>query len=180
MLLGDWVAVLSPVTRGWHSRAALAIRHTVTAQLSAHKREGRLRPSPTPRETRCRRRSTPGSTSPSPPHCAQRGRQWRYGPAIWHAGTQPGWTPGAYGSGRRPAPARDEPQGREACLSHRGEGGGVGSVVEEGPAGRAGPGRRRRCPQAAPHAPAPAPPALSPKDTRNSAQSRASNQFSNN
>ena len=51
MLLGDWVAVLSPVTRGWHSRAALAIRHTVTAQLSAHRRG----PAPTvaepPRDT---------------------------------------------------------------------------------------------------------------------------------
>jgi hypothetical protein len=62
-------------------------------------------------------------------------------------------------------------------LEPQGRGGGVGSVVEEGPAGRTGPGRRRRCPQAAPRAPAPAPPALSPKDTRYSAQSRASNQF---
>ncbi len=78
-------------------------------------------------------------------------------------------------SGRCPTPARVEPQGREADLGHRGE----------RPAwwrGRARPTVLARAGVGAihnqPHAPAPAPPALSPKDTRYSAQSRASNHSS--
>ncbi len=62
------------------------------------------------------------------------------------------------------ARGRLEPQGRE--------GDSVGMEARPAALARAGgDGARKQ-----PHAPAPAPPALSPKDTRYSAQSRASNQ----